>query len=403
MRIFRNQEIVPILTFHSVGMQHDTWIWKHLSERADIFERLLQRLTTGGYRTVSLDQLYAHMSGERSCPPKSIVLVFDDGYLDNWLTVAPLLKKYSLQGVVYVNPEFVDQSTGLRSMDVENESDILAEAARQQRGFMNWDELRAVDQDGVLDVQSHSLTHTWHFTGPTVVDCYVPGNAHEYPWMQWNSKPDRKPHYLTENQEEFVALGTPIFEFEKSLLARRFFPDDELVEEVRKAATAQESKLVQQVPGWLKFYRQLIVDVTGVEEFPGHSESVQEHEARVRQELSESKVLIEKQLNKTVDYLCWPGGGTDDVAKRVAREVGYKSWTLPSRELVSKRNIQNCEPTEMKRLPASRENRFLGRKWGECGEVLVLLDVFAHQDSALFNVARKFYKVAAAAHLATRA
>jgi peptidoglycan/xylan/chitin deacetylase (PgdA/CDA1 family) len=95
-------------------MCYDQWIWQHLSERVEVFEQLLKVLRRNGYHTVSLSELYAHMKGEHTCEPRSIVLVFDDGYLDNWVTVYPLLKKYGMKGAVYVNPEFVDPGTEIR-------------------------------------------------------------------------------------------------------------------------------------------------------------------------------------------------------------------------------------------------------------------------------------------------
>ena len=137
MSFWPKNDIVPVVTFHSVGMNEPGWIFQQLSEKADAFEKLLQKLRSHGYHTVTLSQLYAHMSGEHPCKPKSIVLVFDDGYLDNWVTVYPLLKKYGMCGTVYVNPDFVDLGTECRpTLNDSPESDV------SQTGFMNWAELK---------------------------------------------------------------------------------------------------------------------------------------------------------------------------------------------------------------------------------------------------------------------
>ena len=42
MSLGRKQDIVPVLTYHSVGMNNDGWVWKHLSEPAGVFARLRQ-------------------------------------------------------------------------------------------------------------------------------------------------------------------------------------------------------------------------------------------------------------------------------------------------------------------------------------------------------------------------
>jgi hypothetical protein len=265
---------------------------------------------------------------------------------------------------------------------------------------MNWDELRSVDESGVLDVQSHSLTHTWHFTDPEIVTCYFRGNAARYPWIAWNARPDRKPFYLSEDQSAFVEAGTPVFKHEKSLIARRFLPDETASLKLMSAYPDFCSNFPAASEGWIQDYRRFVSRVIGAGTFPGRHETEEEHEARVQAELSESKRIIEEKLDKSVNYLCWPGGGTDALCKRLAGEVGYRSWTLPSREQVSKRNRPRTNPAEIKRLPAMRDSYFFGRNWGAGSERLTLLDIYSHQESFIHNILRKIYKVAVAAGVA---
>lgn len=381
------------MTFHSVGMNYADWVWKHLSERADVFERLLQGLSRNGYKTISLQQLYSHMSGEQVCDPKSIVLVFDDGYLDNWVVVYPLLKKYGMQGTVYVNPEFVDPGNTVRPTLDDIEAADPESADVERRGFMNWLELSALDSSGILDVQSHSLTHTWHFVAPRVVDCYSPQTATQYPWLQWNAKPGRKPFYLNEDQSGFVSWGTPVLEHEKSIIARRFIPDEAVIAKITEEVNRNDGVDFFRSPNWKDRYDRIVSSATNNAEFPGEYESEEGCEKRVRWELSESKSIIEAKLDKEVHFLCWPGGGENDTAKRLALDVGYKSWTLPGGDSSGKRNIPNSDPSEIKRLPAMRDAYFFGRRWGVGSEMLMMLDVMAHQESFYYDSLRKAYKV----------
>lgn len=403
MTLLANNDIVPVLTYHSVGMNEPSWTWSQLSERAGAFDNLLQALHKRGYQTVTLADLYAHMAGEKPCPPRSIVLVFDDGYLDNWVTVQPLLKQYGMTGTVYVNPDFVEPGDTLRPTLDDYPGGSPERVDVSQSGFMNWAELAQLDRSGVLDVQSHSLTHTWYFTGPAVEEFYAPSNATKYPWMAWNARPERKPFYLTEDQSEFVAWGTPVFEHEKSLIARRFIPDAQAVEAVVSAVAKQGGADFCKGEGWRGRLRRIVEDVTGSTDFPGSLESATDYEDRVRDELACSKSIIEQKLGKTVDFLCWPGGGVNDTVKRIAAEVGYKSWTLPSGVMPTKRNRPGSDPREIKRLPALRDVRFFDRKWGVGSERLVLLEMLAHQESKLFDLARKAYKVGVAAGVAGKA
>ena len=403
MTLLANNDIVPVLTYHSVGMHEPAWTWSQLSERADAFDNLLRALHQRGYGTVTLADLYAHMAGEKSCPPRSVVLVFDDGYLDNWVTVAPLLRRHGMTGTVYVNPDFVDPGDTPRPTLDDYPGASRNAADISQSGFMNWAELAELDRSGVLDVQSHSLTHTWYFTSPEVEDYYSPSNAGNYPWMAWNARPERKPYYLTEDQSGFVAWGTPVFEHEKSLIARRFIPDASAVDAVASAVAERGGAHVFENAGWRNQLARIVADVTGSTEFPGVVESDSDYENRVRDELGGSKSIIEQKLGKTVDFLCWPGGGVNETAKRIAAEVGYRSWTLPSYAMPSKRNAPGSDPREIKRLPALRDVRFFGRKWGVGSERLVMLEMLAHQESKIFDLARKVYKLGVAAGIAGQA
>lgn len=400
MTLLANNDIVPVLTYHSVGMHEPSWTWSQLSERADAFDRLLRALHERGYSTVSLADLYAHMAGEKTCPPRSIVLVFDDGYLDNWVTVQPLLKRYGMTGTVYVNPEFVDPGDALRPTLDDYPGERLGDARVSQSGFMNWAELAELDRSGVLDVQSHSLTHTWYFTGPSIEAFYSPSNGADYPWMAWNARPERKPFYLTEDQSEFVAWGTPVFEHEKSLIARRFMPDASAVDAVVSMVAERGGADFFAGEGWRGQLTKIVREVIGGIDFPGAFESETDYETRVRDELGSSKSIIEQKLGKTVDFLCWPGGGVNDTARRIAAEVGYRSWTLPSTAMRSRRNRPGSDPREIRRLPALRDVYFFDRSWGVGSERLVLLEMLAHQESKLFDLARKVYKVGVAAGIA---
>ena len=400
MRLSRDQSVVPVLTFHSVGMNYGDWTWSHLSESAEMFESFLVRLHSQGYKTVSLQQLYDHMSGEGRCDPKSIVLVFDDGYLDNWTTVAPLLKKYGMLGAVYVNPEFVDPGTEIRPTLDDLAGKVEDLHSIEHRGFMNWAELAALDSSGVLDVQSHSMSHTWYFTGPRIVDCFAPTTAPTYPWMSWNARPERKPFYLSEDQSEFVPWGTPVFENEKSIIARRFSPDPQMVAKIETEVERQGGFEFFADPDWKDRYRKITSDITGDRPFPGDRESEHDFEERVRWELAEAKSIIENKLNKQVHFLCWPGGGVNATAKRLALESGHRSWTLPGGDASDKRNVPGSDATEVKRVPAMREVVFFGRKWGHGSDILMLLDVMTHQNSFIVRRLRDLYKVSVALGLA---
>ncbi|MCC6483571.1 MAG: polysaccharide deacetylase family protein [Armatimonadetes bacterium] len=66
------------------------------------FEGQLRYLKQHGYRTLSMDQLVAHVRGVHPAPEKSVVLTFDDGYEGVYRYAYPLLKRYGFHAVVFL-------------------------------------------------------------------------------------------------------------------------------------------------------------------------------------------------------------------------------------------------------------------------------------------------------------
>ena len=60
------------------------------------FSEQMQHLAQQGYRTVSLGDVLAGNAGE-----KSVVVTFDDGYLDNYENAFPVMKSFGFKGMIF--------------------------------------------------------------------------------------------------------------------------------------------------------------------------------------------------------------------------------------------------------------------------------------------------------------
>lgn len=393
MRWKRDSSIVPVLMFHSIGMQGIPWIWSELTEGVDTFEKILAGLVKKGFKAVSLRDLFDHMTGARRLPGNSIVLTFDDGYLDNWVNAVPLLRKYGMRGTVYVTPEFVQDGVKLRPVSHDSRERGSHTQPVEVAGFMNWEELRAVDSEGVLDVQCHALTHTWYFSGPRVVDFHRPRNINPYPWMSWNARPDRKPNYLTENQDHLVPWGQPIFEHEKSLIVRRFIPESEDLDSICAFVGANGGEEFFEKSNWRAELTSRFPVLGGAEQIAGVYESEEEHKERVLYELTESRRILERELDKQIEFLSWPGGGVDQAATGLARQAGFKSWTLSSWQKPEFRNRPGSNAHEIKRVSGHGRAFWKGRLLTTGDASWVVLRVLTHQGSLPSMLAGVFKKL----------
>lgn len=323
------QVSVPVVLFHTVRPQNLPWFWSHISHPPELFEAYLTYLKSKGYRTVLLPDVIGHIRGDNPLPDRSIALTFDDGYLDNWTIAAPLLKKYDFCGTVFVNPEFVDPREIIREqVSPDNPSEVTRD---QVDGFMSWNELKAVQNSGILDVQSHAMTHTWYFKSDKIIDFHHPGD--QYPWLAWNVRPDRKHLWMTEDQSNFVDFGVPVYEYDKSLITRRYFEPEEM-----------NTKLAQFVKdnGGTDFFKQrnwrniLSNEASKHKTTAGHIESKEEYEKRILWELQASKEEITSRLSKSIDIISWPCGGHNASTLDAAKRLGYIGWAVRGTSNISK-------------------------------------------------------------------
>ncbi|MBC3846209.1 polysaccharide deacetylase family protein [Winogradskyella echinorum] len=306
---------MSLLMFHSIGCEKEDWYRRWLSVSLDHFENFCKYLVKHNYETVSLDQWFD--SKKNTSAKKQVVITFDDGYLDNWVYAYPILKKYNLKGTIFVNPEFIDGSLEARY----NLEDVWNNKIERNKltplGFVNWSELKIMDASGVMDIQSHSMSHNFYYQSNTIKDIYE--GQPNYDWMAWIEKPNRKPYYNTEKQDHFTPKGTPIFDFGRALALRRYFPDEELLKYAEELYSnnngdIDKTSIIKQLNDKLSLY-------------PGTYESDEDMEKRYRYEIFESKRILEEKLNKTVDYFCWPGGGYNQLSIDLCIEAGYKAST----------------------------------------------------------------------------
>lgn len=310
---------LPTIMFHSVGLENHDWVFPHISESEAFFESVIRYLAGKGFASHFFSSgIYEKARGRRD-----IVLTFDDGYLDNFVIVQPILQRYGMKGTVFVSTDFARTDDVVRARE-----DGIA-------GFLSFAEMREMEASGVLEIQSHAKTHTWYPSGDRIVDFWRPGIATERGgpiWMLWNRFPEMKPHYLTRaaEMETWIPYGAPIYEHEKSLVCTRFFPDPRLEEYLAAHVDENGGAGFFERPEWRQELEAVATGVRSRVRLEHNQESRQAYLDRVAGELSESKHTLESQLGKEISCLCWPGGGVNDDVLELARNLGFRRFSRPS-------------------------------------------------------------------------
>lgn len=101
-----------ILMFHRiVPRTNEQRIHNHLSLEItpEHLEMVIQYFRNRNYEFLSLDELYAKIINN-NLNKKFVVFTFDDGYVDNYTTAYPILKKHNIPFTVYITTDMPDNN-----------------------------------------------------------------------------------------------------------------------------------------------------------------------------------------------------------------------------------------------------------------------------------------------------
>lgn len=102
----------PILMYHYISpLPADADdIRVELTVEPHLFRTHLQYLRDNGYSTISLYELNNALLVGAPLPEKPVILTFDDGHIDHYTYVFPMLKEFGFTGTFFIITEFADQN-----------------------------------------------------------------------------------------------------------------------------------------------------------------------------------------------------------------------------------------------------------------------------------------------------
>jgi peptidoglycan/xylan/chitin deacetylase (PgdA/CDA1 family) len=103
----------------------------------DSFAQQMEYLKTNNYRVISLTELQGFLAASKPLPPRSVVITIDDGFRSAYDIAYPILKSYGFSATFFVYSDFVGGGRAL-----------------------SWAQINEMRNSGLIDIQSHSKTHT---------------------------------------------------------------------------------------------------------------------------------------------------------------------------------------------------------------------------------------------------
>ncbi|GCH11575.1 polysaccharide deacetylase family protein [Escherichia coli] len=148
---------LPVLMYHHVSNKPGLVT---LSPRT--FREQMKWLAESGWKTVTAAEVEAFYRGE-TLPRKSVMLTFDDGWLDNWLQVFPVLQEFRLHAHLFLVTGLVSDGPVRISADAQEysheECQFLIEQGRADEVMLRWSEIREMYRSGLVEFHSHTHTH----------------------------------------------------------------------------------------------------------------------------------------------------------------------------------------------------------------------------------------------------
>ncbi|SAK76975.1 polysaccharide deacetylase [Caballeronia catudaia] len=154
---------VPVLMYHHVSNSPGM-----LTVTVEHFTQQIAYLRRAGYQTLGGDGLAAFLCGER-VPARSVVITFDDGYLDNWVFAHPILQRWGFKALCFlvtswpgdgpVRPTSVDASAESPRVLSHEDSQIAIQNGKADDAIMRWSEIEAMRRAGTFEFHSHTHTH----------------------------------------------------------------------------------------------------------------------------------------------------------------------------------------------------------------------------------------------------
>ncbi len=127
-----NHTGIPVLMYHAIGYEKDNTA----RVPKENFKQQMKYLKDNGYVTLTLDEAYSFFEKNKPVPEKSLVITFDDGYVDNYVEALPILKEFGFTATIFVITDIIDKS----------------------QNYMNLEQLKEMEANGI-DIQSHTVYH----------------------------------------------------------------------------------------------------------------------------------------------------------------------------------------------------------------------------------------------------
>jgi hypothetical protein len=150
---------VPVLMYHHVGPHPGL-----VTVSPEIFTSHMEYLAARGYTTLAADDFLEFLRGRHPIPAKSVLITFDDGYLDNYVHAYPVLRRLGQRATIFAVTGWIGDGPARIGLPLICPDHKACKAAilggKADSVMLRWAEIEEMEASGTIEIHSHTHTHT---------------------------------------------------------------------------------------------------------------------------------------------------------------------------------------------------------------------------------------------------
>lgn len=147
---------LPVLMYHHVSPAPGL-----VTVSPETFRDQIKYLAEHGYSSVGCADLAAFLAG-KPLAAKSVVITFDDGYLDNFVYAHPILQEFGFKAVLFLITGWLGDGALRPKSETPNHRTCMDRVKQDRKDdvMLRWSEVDAMAAAGTFEFHSHTDTHT---------------------------------------------------------------------------------------------------------------------------------------------------------------------------------------------------------------------------------------------------
>lgn len=156
--MIKMRQSIPVLMYHHVLPKGDNTAIAEL-----LFIQQMRFLAKNGWYTLSADEFLAFKKGALDIPRKSVLLTFDDGWLDNYLYAYPILRQFGQKATVFLVTEWIENASKYLPVQEigwnSHQEAIQRVQSQPNESVLHISQIQEMQDSGLVSFESHTHRH----------------------------------------------------------------------------------------------------------------------------------------------------------------------------------------------------------------------------------------------------